>query len=116
MPITLENIVFDSADAKALATFWAGVLSTDVDADGNQFFATVNRSADGPTLMFLQVPEPRNGKNRLHVDLATADWSAEVDRLVGLGAKRLGEHDEYGTHWITLADPEGNVFDLAEHR
>ena len=116
MPITLENIVFDCADANTLATFWAGVLSTEVDADGNQFFATVNRSADGPTLMFLQVPEPRNGKNRLHVDLATADWSAEVDRLVGLGAKRLDEHDEYGTHWITLADPEGNVFDLAEHR
>jgi|RhiMethySRZTD1v2_1073278.scaffolds.fasta_scaffold2850688_1 hypothetical protein len=114
MPITLENIVFDCADANALATFWAAVLSTEVDADGNQFFATVNRSADGPTLMFLQVPEPRTGKNRLHVDLATADWSAEVDRLVGLGAKRLDEHNEYGTHWLTLTDPEGNVFDLAE--
>jgi hypothetical protein len=116
MSITLENVVFDCTDAAALATFWAEVLSSEVDADGNQFFATVNRSADGPTLMFVQVPEPRSGKNRLHVDLATADWPAELDRLVGLGAKRLDEHDEYGTHWITLADPEGNVFDLAEIR
>ena len=66
--------------------------------------------------MFIQVPEERVGKNRLHLDLATADWAAEVDRLVGLGAKRLSEYDEYGTHWITLADPEGNVFDLAEIR
>ncbi|MFK4089998.1 VOC family protein [Kribbella sp. NPDC020789] len=114
MSVSLENIAFDCTDAAALAGFWAEVLATSVDADGNQFFATVNRAADGPTLMFLQVPEPRNGKNRLHLDLATADWAAEVDRLVGLGAKRLDEHNEYGTHWITLADPEGNVFDLAE--
>lgn len=114
MSITLENIAVDCADAKTLATFWADVLSAEVAADANEFFATI-KTAAGPTLMFLQVPEPRNGKNRLHLDLATADWSAEVDRLVGLGAKRLDEHTEYGTHWITLGDPEGNVFDLAEH-
>jgi hypothetical protein len=115
MPVTLENIAVDCANAKRLATFWADVLSTEVDAEANEFFATI-KTAAGPTLMFLQVPEPRNGKNRLHLDLATSDWSAEVDRLVDLGAKRLDEHNEYGSHWITLADPEGNVFDLAEHR
>ncbi len=116
MSITLENIAFDCTDAATLATFWAGVLSVEVDAEGNEFFATVNRAADGPTLMFLQVPEPRTVKNRLHLDLATADWATELDRLLTLGAQRLDEHDEYGTHWITLADPEGNVFDLAEHK
>jgi predicted enzyme related to lactoylglutathione lyase len=115
MSVSLESIAFDCTDAAALATFWAGVFSTEVDADGNQFFATVNRTAAGPTLMFLAVPEPRNGKNRLHVDLAASDWAAEIDRLVDLGAKRVDEHNEFGTHWITLADPEGNVFDLAEH-
>ncbi|GAA2826658.1 VOC family protein [Kribbella solani] len=114
MSVTLENIAVDCTDAQTLATFWAAVFSTEVDADGNQFFATVNRAAAGPTMMFLQVPEPRNGKNRLHLDLVASDWAAEVDRLVGLGAKRLDEHNEYGTHWITLTDPEGNVFDVAE--
>ena len=43
--------------------------------------------------MLIQVPEQRTGKNRLHVDLAASDWSAELDRLVGLGAKHLDEHD-----------------------
>jgi hypothetical protein len=114
MSVTLENIAVDCTNAKSLATFWAGVLSSELNAEANEFFATV-KPATGPTLMFLQVPEPRNGKNRLHLDLATPDWSAEVDRLVDLGAKRLDEHNEYGAHWITLADPEGNVFDLAEH-
>lgn len=114
MPITLEHIVFDSRNAAELAGFWAGVLESTVDAEGNEFFATVNKGGDGPALMFLQVPEPKAGKNRLHLDYSTGDWAAEVDRIVGLGAKRVGEFDEYGAHWVTLADPEGNVFDLAE--
>jgi hypothetical protein len=116
MSITLEHVTFDCADATALATFWAAVLEQQVDAGGNEFFATVNKSGDGPALMFIQVPEGRSGKNRLHLDLATAHWAAEIDRLVGLGAKRLDEYDEYGAHWVTLADPEGNLFDLAELR
>ena len=115
MSITLENIAFDCTDAAALATFWAGVLSVPVDADSNEFFATVNRAADTPTLMFLQVPEPRTAKNRLHLDLATADLSTEVARLIDLGAKHHSDHNEYGVHWITLVDPEGNLFDLADH-
>jgi hypothetical protein len=114
MSIIFEQVAVDCANAAELAGFWAGVLNTTVDADGNEFFATVNKGGEGLALMFLQVPEPRAGKNRLHLDFGTADWAAEVDRLVGLGAKRIDEHHEYGVHWITLADPEGNVFDLAE--
>jgi predicted enzyme related to lactoylglutathione lyase len=116
MPITLEHVTFDCSDAAALAGFWAQVLETQVDAEANEFFATVNKGGDGPALMFIQVPEERAGKNRLHIDFATTGWAAEVDRIVGLGAKRVGEYDEYGAHWVTLADPEGNVFDLAEVR
>jgi hypothetical protein len=116
MSITLEHVTFDCANALELAGFWAALLNQQVDAEGNEFFATVNKAGDGPALMFIQVPEERAGKNRLHLDLATADWAAEVDRIVGLGAKRVGEFDEYGAHWVTLSDPEGNVFDLAEER
>jgi len=63
-------------------------------------------------MMFLAVPEPRQGKNRLHLDLVATDLSAEVDRAVGLGATKVAEFDEYGTRWVTLTDPEGNVFDI----
>lgn len=118
MSIQLEHVTFDAADAAGLAAFWSGVFERPVDAEGNEFFATVGRAepALSPVLMFIQVPEERAGKNRLHLDLASSDWSAEVDRLVGLGAKRLNEYDEYGAHWVTLADPEGNLFDVAEIR
>ncbi|MEU0096762.1 VOC family protein [Kribbella sp. NPDC006257] len=116
MSFTLEHVVFDCTDAATLAGFWAQVLQTQVDAEANEFFATVNKGGDGPALMFIQVPEERTGKNRLHIDFSTGDWAAEVDRVVGLGAKRVGEFDEFGAHWVTLADPEGNVFDVAEIR
>jgi predicted enzyme related to lactoylglutathione lyase len=115
MSISIAQVTFDSDDPRALAAFWSDVLGRKVDDDGNEFVATVSGDS-GTALMFIKVPEGRNGKNRIHLDLATKDWAAEVDRLVGLGAKRLDEYDEYGIHWVTLADPEGNLFDLAEIR
>jgi hypothetical protein len=36
----------------------------------------------------------------------------EVDRLLALGARRLGDFDEGGARWVTLTDPEGNEFDV----
>jgi uncharacterized glyoxalase superfamily protein PhnB len=60
----------------------------------------------------LGVPEPRQGKNRLHLDLVATDLPAEVERAVALGATKVAEFDVYGTRWTTLTDPEGNVFDI----
>ena len=75
--------------------------------------------AGGPVLGFQRVPEERAGKNRLHLDLgaATGERHAEVERLVGLGAKVVGERggDAEGLVWTTLTDPEGNEFCVAEH-
>ena len=43
---------------------------------------------------------------RAHIDLGADDIAAEAERLVGLGAKRLGP----GRGWIVLRDPVGMVF------
>jgi hypothetical protein len=114
--LTLGQIVVDSADAATLADFWSRLVERPVVDGANQFFAVVPSSEDGsfPALMFLAVPEPRQGKNRLHLDLVSADRTAAVERATKLGARKVGEFDEYGTRWTTLADPEGNVFDIGE--
>lgn len=54
---------------------------------------------------------PRRGTNRQRFDLAPTggDQRAEVDRLVSLGATRLGT-DAHGA--VLLADPDGNQFCL----
>ena len=116
--LSLGQIVIDSADAARLADFWSRLLERPVLDGANQFFAVIPPAEDSsfPALMFLEVPEPRQGKNRLHLDLVSADRAAAVARATELGAREVGEFDEYGTQWTTLADPEGNVFDIGVPR
>lgn len=116
MAVTIEHIVFDAANAQELAQFWAQVLEREVDPDANPYFATIGRTGDHriqPVFMFIAVPEGKVGKNRLHVDLASQTRQADVERAVAAGATHIGDFDEYGTQWTTLADTEGNVFDIA---
>ena len=61
-------------------------------------------------MLFFQVPEPKMAKNRMHVDLASKDPAAEVDRLVALGAKKVEARRGNGTSWTVMLDPEGNEF------
>jgi hypothetical protein len=57
-----------------------------------------------------QVPEPRSGKNRLHLDLYTGDQAGEVERLLGIGATRHPRIPEPDDDFVVLEDPEGNLF------
>ncbi|MZD06292.1 hypothetical protein GTW43_14490 [Streptomyces sp. SID5785] len=68
----------------------------------------------GRRILFQRVPEPKSGKNRLHLDLHVGGErrDAEVRRLTGLGARVLHEVTAQGGSWVTLADPEGNEFDV----
>jgi hypothetical protein len=66
----------------------------------------------GRRLLFQRVPEPKTGKNRLHLDVHAGPErrDAEVARLEGLGATRLRKVEEPGGTWWVLADPESNEF------
>ncbi|MEU8004550.1 VOC family protein [Catellatospora sp. NPDC049111] len=66
----------------------------------------------GRRLLFQRVPEPKQGKNRLHLDLHAGPERRddEVKRLESLGATILREVQEPGSHHVVLADPEGNEF------
>jgi hypothetical protein len=112
--IGFGQVVIDSQRADEIAAFWSALLERPVNDGANQFFAMIPPSEDRtfPALMFLAVPEPRQGKNRMHLDLVATDLPAEVKRAVALGATKVAEFDEYGTRWTTLTDPEGNVFDI----
>ena len=78
--------------------------------------AVVDPAGDGPRFVFQRVPEPKTAKNRVHLDVrlshrpGSAGLAAEVSRLEDLGADRLDEKDELGTHWVVMHDVEGNEF------
>ncbi|MCU0260153.1 MAG: VOC family protein [Ilumatobacteraceae bacterium] len=119
MTSRIASVTFDCADAVALAGFWAEVVGRPVlpgPPAPSEHFASIGPGDDGsPMMMFLQVPEAKSAKNRVHLDLAVADRAAEVSRLVELGATHLYDRDEWGVSWATLTDPEGNEFCVSEH-
>jgi hypothetical protein len=53
---------------------------------------------------------PKSGKNRNHPDLVAGDAAAEVERLIGLGARRADVGQTGNEGFTVLADPEGNEF------
>jgi hypothetical protein len=116
----LVEIVLDCRHAANLAQFWEVALGWRIrpydDAEVARL-ATLGLtpetdptvaidSPDGSLVFFLQeVPEPKTGKNRMHVDVRLQD-DAHLAQLLRLGATVVSEHDG----WRVLADPEGNEF------
>ena len=106
------GLVLDVHDPERLAEFWAPALGyARIGAEGN-YVLLLDPGKRRPKLLLQKVAEDRAGKNRMHLDIDVADVEGEVTRLEGLGAVRLEKdaRDELGTHWVVMADPEGNEF------
>lgn len=144
MSVTVQ-ITFDASDPAALGAFWAEALGYVADAPPpgfatwddaldsfgvpaaarNDAFAVHDPDGTGPRLFFQRVPEPKETKNRVHLDLRAAEGlrgDARMARLeercaelVAAGATRLRRHEPDGWRsagFIVMADPEGNEFCL----
>ena len=117
MTLSIANITSDCESPETVAGFWSQALERPVDpvppgVEG--FFATIGADDDGPTWMFLKVPEGKTTKNRLHLDLATDDAEGTVSRLVSLGATHVADKAEWGMQWTVMLDIEGNEFCVSE--
>jgi predicted enzyme related to lactoylglutathione lyase len=116
MSLALTAVTFDCANALRTAQFWSDVLDRPLDSarmPPNEFFASIGLDDPSPSLyqfMFIQVPEPKAVKNRVHLDFNSDDPESEVARVIALGATRVHDKAEYGMQWTTLTDPEGNEF------
>ncbi|WP_422745537.1 VOC family protein [Mycobacterium sp. WMMD1722] len=109
MTLRFSDLCIDANDTRALASWWSQVLGWPMeDADDGDVVLRAPTGA-GADWLFLGVPDDKVVKNRLHVDLTPDDQQAEVDRLIGLGARRtdIGQGEQT---WVVLADPEGNEF------
>jgi len=86
--------------------------------------AIVDPEGAGPRIYFQKVPETKTVKNRVHLDVNVGggrDTSsserrrrvdAEVERIVGEGARKVRAQEEYGEYYVVMQDPEGNEFCL----
>lgn len=114
--VTAVNL--EASDPHALAEFWAGATGGTIVAAGDQVYLSPKR-AGGLGMFFSPMSGPRPSRNTTHVDL-TVSWQSRADlveRLIARGAThRWDVLDQYpGVRWTTLADPEGNLFCIAEH-
>ncbi len=137
------QVTFDCAEPERVARFWCEVLgyvvppppegfasweefdnSLPADRQGSSF-ACVDPNGVGPRLFFQRVPEGKQVKNRVHLDVRAAPGlegdarmaalEAEAERLVSRGATRLERYEPappFGAGHIVMADPEGNEFCL----
>ena len=117
MTCRISHTSVDSRDAFAQSVWWAEVLRMTEDPDdpnepGDEECMIL--SADRHIrLLFIEVPEAKSVKNRIHFDLRPTDRSRdeEVERVLALGATQLADRrNPDGTGWVVLADPEGNEF------
>ena len=106
------ELVLDCAEPTRLAEFWRRALDyRDYYSDANLTVLVPNNESASP-LLLQRVPEPKAGKNRMHLDIVVDDLEAEVRRLQALGAHRFddGVQSFGGTRWVRMSDPEQNEF------
>jgi predicted enzyme related to lactoylglutathione lyase len=106
-------VTIDAVDARALASFWTALLDTEIEADlgDGQYIFLAGRG--GLELCLQRVPEPKASKNRVHLDLAVDDLEVATAHVIELGGTWDGEQRTFERDtWRTMADPQGNEFDL----
>ena len=109
MTLRIQSTVIDCNDAKRVGQFWAALLDRPLESSDDGIEHWIDFGPEGNDLLFLNVPEAKAVKNRLHLDLRPDDQQAEVERALALGARHadIGQGEQT---WVVLADPEGNEF------
>jgi catechol 2,3-dioxygenase-like lactoylglutathione lyase family enzyme len=104
--VFIKDIVINCRDLDRQVGFWSALLARPVAARIGPYVWLERR--DGVGLGFQQVAELTARKNRLHLDLGSADPAAEQQWVERLGGRRLPGYEAGG--FLVMADPEGNEF------
>lgn len=115
----IAHTTVDCRNAFELSEWWKQVLGyVDMEGDPNlpgHEECMIRDPRTDHRVLFIEVPETKAVKNRLHFDLRPREGSRdeELDALLAQGATVVADlrgKDGPGTGWVTLADPEGNEF------
>ena len=113
----VSHTTIDCRDAYHLSEFWRALLGYGMEDDdpnepGHEECLILDHDS-GHSILFIEVPEPKSAKNRMHFDLRPREGSrdAEIARALALGATQVDDRRlADGRGWVVLADPEGNEF------
>jgi hypothetical protein len=114
MTSIIHSITIDARDSYEIASWWSRVLDLPLHPDDHPGDPEcLIELPNGIRYLFITVPEHKERKNRLHLDLQPVGTTRdeEVDRLTGIGATVFDDQRRPdGTGWVTMLDPEGNEF------
>ena len=121
MGLWIDWLTIDSEDPDKLADFWCQALGYEVtyrsdEGETEREVAIESPERKGWPILFVDVHDERNVKNRLHLDLRPDDQEAEVAQVEKLGAKRIDIGQGPDVTWVVMADPEGNEFCILRPR
>ena len=125
MTCFVSHTTVDCVNAYELSEFWKRLLGyVDVEGDPNEpghEECMILDPESGHHVLFIEVPEPKSTKNRIHFDLRPRErtQAEEVEWLLTLGASVVADHRGIhgpGSGWVTMADPEGNEFDVLKSK
>lgn len=111
--LTIGSTVLGVDDVARAREFWAAALDyVPRHEPDDTWVILVPREGGGPQLALSLSETPVQDHPRHHLDLYAVDQAAEVDRLVGLGARRVEDWDGYrdDSDFVVLEDTEGNRF------
>ena len=115
MTLKLGMVTINSTDAEPLARWWAEQTKAEITQTNGGWFVVLEGGGLPVMLAFQKVDDQSVAKNSIHLDLSAPDLDAEVERLLTAGATLVERRGEKTFRWVTLADPQGNEFDVAEH-
>jgi predicted enzyme related to lactoylglutathione lyase len=111
---TWASVNIDCTDSAGLADFWAKVLGRPVSPGKTPGIMMVGEPDPGSLQMvFAQANEAGKGTGGFQPNLITDHHDEEAERLAGLGATVVSRASYPQLRLTQLADPEGNLFNLA---
>jgi predicted enzyme related to lactoylglutathione lyase len=108
----VSSLVVDCSSPVLIAAFWQSMLGGRVVSYPELGVEALR--APGVTFDSVTNPTPKTVKNRWHLDLATDDADATIDKALSAGATAASDF-EASPDFIVMRDPEGNEFCVLRH-
>ncbi len=108
------SIVIVCHDFPRMFAFWSAALRyAPREPPSSNWVVLEDPQHRGPNISLDGAGEEPLKDYRLHLDLYSPTPVADVERLVGLGAK-VRQAASAGHDYVTLEDPDGNPFDIID--
>lgn len=108
----IGTVVMGASDVRRAAAFWKAALGyVEREPLEDDWVVLVPAEGHGVGLSLGRSESPVQEVPRVHLDLYTDEQDSELERLTGLGARRVAwELYPQDPDFVVLADTEGNRF------